>query len=96
MLEKPNVCSRGHIFYPIITKLDQHVCLDAISHKFENGSKTGSKTGSPGQILKKKTKKPCVHSRGHIFSLIFMKLSQNFCLDEILYMFKNGSCWVKK
>ena len=38
LLEKPYVCSRGYIFSPIIMKLDQHVCLDGISHKFENGS----------------------------------------------------------
>ena len=38
MLEKPYVCSRGHIFSPIIMKLDQHVCLNEILHEFENGS----------------------------------------------------------
>ena len=37
----------------------------------------------------------CVRSRGHIFSLIIMKLGQNVCHDEILYKFKNGSCGVK-
>ena len=31
MLEKPYVCSRGHISILIIMKLDQHVCLDEIS-----------------------------------------------------------------
>ena len=48
----------------------------------------GSKTWSLGQILEK----PCVCTRDKIFSLIFIKLGQSFCLDEILYMFENGSC----
>ena len=38
ILEKPCVCSRGHIFSLTIMKLDQHVCLDEFSHGFENGS----------------------------------------------------------
>ena len=50
-----------------------------------------SKTRSLGQI----SEKPYVHSRGHIFSPIIMKLSQNVCLDEISDRFENGSCWVK-
>ena len=33
-LEKPGVCSRGHIFSPIITKLSQNVCLDEILYEF--------------------------------------------------------------
>ena len=37
------------------------------------------KTRSLGQTLAK----PCVRSRGHIFSSIIMKLGQNLCLDEI-------------
>ena len=48
----------------------------------------GSKTRSLGQILEK----PCVCSREPDFWLILMKLGQSFCLDEILYMFENGSC----
>ena len=32
------VCSRGHIFSPIIMKLGQNVCLDEISDETENGS----------------------------------------------------------
>ena len=51
----------------------------------------GSKTGSLGQIIEK----PCVHSRGHIFCPILIKLSQNVCLDEIPYEFKIGSCGFK-
>ena len=38
MLEKHYVCSRCHVFNPKIMKLDQYVCLDEISDKFENGS----------------------------------------------------------
>ena len=38
----------------------------------------GSKTRSLGQNLEK----PCVRSRGHLFSPIIMKLGQNDCLDE--------------
>ena len=51
----------------------------------------GSKTRSPGQILEK----PCVHSRGHIFSRILMKVGQDFCLDDISDEFENGSRGVK-
>ena len=51
----------------------------------------GSKTRSLGQILEK----PCVRSRGHIFSLILMKLGQNVWLDEISDEFEIGSCGVK-
>ena len=48
----------------------------------------GPKTRSLCQIVEK----PCVYSRDQIFGLIFMKFGQSFCLDEILYMFENGSC----
>ena len=72
-------------------KLGQNVCLNEISDEFENGY-VRSKTRSLGQILEK----PCVRSRGHIFSPIIMKLSQNVCPDEISDEFKNGSCWGKK
>ena len=34
---------------------------------------------------------PCVHSRGHIFGSILIKLSQNVCLDKILKDFEIGS-----
>ena len=43
-LEKPCVCSRSHIFSPIIMKLCQNVSLDEISEMIENGS---------GQVKKK-------------------------------------------
>ena len=62
--------------------------------KFRTSSKighVGSKTRSLGQILEK----PCVYSRGHAFSPIIMKPSQNVCLDEISDKFGNGSCQVK-
>ena len=52
----------------------------------------GSKTRSLGQIVEK----PCVRSRGHIFSRIIMKLGQNVCLDEISKEFGNRSYQVKK
>ena len=51
----------------------------------------GSKTRSLTQTLEK----PCVCSRDQIFGLILMKLIQSFCLDETLYIFENGSYWVK-
>ena len=51
----------------------------------------GSKTRSPGQILGK----PCVRSRGHIFSRILMKVGQDVCLDDISDKFENGSRGVK-
>ena len=38
---------------------------------------------------------PCVHSRGHIFGPILMKLGQNVCLNKIWYEFEIGSCGVK-
>ena len=68
-------------------KVGQDVCLDNISDEFENGSKTRS----PGQILGK----PCVRSRGHIFSRILMKVGQDVCLDDISDEFENGSRGVK-
>ena len=38
LLQELCVCSRGHIFSPIIMKLGQNVCLDVISDECENGS----------------------------------------------------------
>ena len=38
ILKKPCVCSRGHIFNPIVMKLGQNDCLDEISYRFENRS----------------------------------------------------------
>ena len=69
-------------------KLDQHVCLDEISHKFENSVMSSQKLGH-------NLEKPCAHSRGHIFSLIIMKLGQNDFLDGIWDKFESVSCQVK-
>ena len=38
ILEKPCVCSRGHICSPIIVRLGQNVYLDEVSSEYENGS----------------------------------------------------------
>ena len=38
MLKKPCVRSKGHIFWSIIMKLYENVCLDEISKNFENRS----------------------------------------------------------
>ena len=51
-----------------------------------------SKTRSIGKIVEKK---PCVRSKGYIFSLIVMKLGQNVYLDEVCDKFENGSCLVE-
>ena len=48
-------------------------------------------TRSLGKILEK----PCVCSKGHIFSTISMKLGQNVCLKEMSYGSENGSCRFK-
>ena len=39
----------------------------------------GSKSRSLGQILEES----CLHSKGHIFGPIFLKLGQTVCLDDI-------------
>ena len=44
-----------------------------------------------GQVLEK----PCVHSRGLIFSSMIMKLGENVCRDQISDEFENGSCRAK-
>ena len=88
ILEKPFVCSRGHIFSLIIVKLGQNVFIDKILVVFENGSFWVKN-------LVKSFEKPGVHSRGHIFSPIIMKVGRNVCLHEISDKIENGSCWVK-
>ena len=90
VLEKLFVCTRGHIFSPVLMKLGQNVFLYEMSVSLNLGH-IGSETSSLGQILEK----PYVCPRGLIFSLILMKLSQNVCLNEILDKFENGSCQVK-
>ena len=47
--------------------LDQHFCLEEISHKFENGS-------CPVMFTSSNLRKTLLSFRGHIFSLIIMKL----------------------
>ena len=83
-------------------ELGQNVCFDEISDESKKVH-VGSKPRSLGHILEK----PCVRFRGHSFSWIIIKLSQNDCLDEILDEFEtgqnvclsdefeNGSCQVK-
>ena len=44
-LEKPFVCSRGHVFSPNIMKLGQNVYLDEILDEIENGSCQVKKLG---------------------------------------------------
>ena len=39
--------------------------------------------------------KSCLHSRGHIYCPIFMKLGENMCPNDILDKFENGSGWLK-
>ena len=51
----------------------------------------GSKTRSLAQVLEK----PCIQSRGHIFSPIIMKHGQNVCLDKISDEYENGSFQVQ-
>ena len=68
-------------------KLGQNVCLEK-SRSSLKMSHVGLKTRSLGQILEN----PFVHSRGHIFSPIIMKLGQNVNLVEILDGSENGSC----
>ena len=66
-------------------KAGQDVCLDdaKMGH-------VGSKTRSPGQILGK----PCVCTRGHIFSRILMKVGQDVCLMISRTSLKMGHVWV--
>ena len=75
-------------------RLSKNLVRIFVLMKSRTSSKMGhdrSNTRSQGQILEK----PLVHSRGHIFSPIIMKLCQNFCLDETSDKFENGSCRVK-
>ena len=63
-----------------------------ISGSSSNMGGVGSKSRSLGQILEKS----CLHSKGHIFSAIFLKLAQNVCLDNISVKFDHGWGGVKK
>ena len=51
----------------------------------------GSKTRSLGQMIEK----PCVRSRGHIYSPKIMKLVENAFLDEISKEFEKRSYGAK-
>ena len=73
--------SRGHSFASIFMKLNLNVCLDNISVKLDQGSKSRS----PGQSLVKS----CLHSLGHIFGSVFFKVVQNVCLDDISVKFNH-------
>ena len=52
----------------------------------------GSKSRSVGQILEK----PCLHSGGHIFDPIFIKLGQDIYLDEWMDPIEKRCGQVKK
>ena len=39
---------------------------------------------------------PCLHSRGHIYCLIFMEFGQKICLNDILVEFRNWVTWEQK
>ena len=77
-------------FSPILMKLRQIFVLMKSQKRLKMGH-GGSNAKSLSQILEK----PCVRSKGHIFSPILLKLDQNICLDEILDEFDKGSCQVK-
>ena len=87
--KKPSVCSRGRIFCSVhvLMEFGQNVFYDYLLDKFENGSKTRS----AGQTLEKQ----CVSHKGHIFSPVLLKESQNVCLGDISDGFENGSNWLK-
>ena len=70
-------------------KLGQNVCLDEIPIRPKMGH-VRSKTGSLDQTLEK----PCVHSRGHIFSPIIMKFEM-FVLMKSRTSSKMGYVWTK-
>ena len=71
--------------------LGQNVCLDESSDEFGMGH-VWSKTRSLGQTLEK----VYVRSKGHIFSPIIMKLSQNFSLMKTRTSLKMGHVGKKK
>ena len=48
--------------------------------------------GHVGSKTRSLLEKPCVNSRGHIFSPIIKKLGRNYFVGEILDKFVNGSC----
>ena len=66
-LEKPCVCSRGHIFSAVLMKFGQNVCLSKILDELKMGH-MGSKSRSQGQIIEE----PMLVTKGLRFkSLLF-------------------------
>jgi len=55
------------------------MCVLTISRPSSNMGHVRSNTWSPGQILGNS----CLHTRGHIYDPILMKLDQNVCFDNI-------------
>ena len=91
MLEKPCVCPRSHIFFPIIMKFDPPLSFDEVMKLVQNFclmksrmitkmGRVGSKNRSLGHILEKH----CIPSRDQIFGLILKKLGHSVRLDKIL------------
>ena len=76
----------------ILMKLYHNVGLN-ISDNFENGSCWFKNYVT---TCRSNFTKPCVHSRGHTFSPILLKVGQNVCLDDIRDKFENWSRLVKK
>ena len=52
----------------------------------------GPKSRSVGQILEK----PCLHSSGHIFDPIFIKLARDVYFDKWMDPIENGCGRIKK
>ena len=68
---------RNHIFSSIVINFLRIIVLIKSQTRSRH---VCSKPRSLDQILEK----PCVRSRGHIFSSILMKLCKNVCFNEIL------------
>ena len=76
ILEKFCVCSRGHIFCPVLLEFGQNICL-MISWTSLKMGHMGSKTRLASQILET----PCIRYRSHIFSPVLLKDGHNVFLD---------------
>ena len=74
----------------ILTKFHEYQTENLVKTFVLMKSRTSSKMGHVGPKTRS-LEKPCVHSRGHIFSPILMKLCQNVFLDEISDKFANES-----
>ena len=62
-------------------KIEQYVSLIKILEEYGNGSYQVKNYVTRSNLKKEKS---CVLSRGHIFSLVPLKLYQDVCLNEIL------------